>query len=67
MSKSDVVSEFSLERICAIMGWSVLRWSSACRHDMESENIKHLFLSECSVDSRASSMACDASAVKMEL
>ena len=48
------------------MGWSNLRWSSACRHDMESVKIKNLFLLECSMHSRASSMA-RASAVKMEL
>ena len=41
-------------------------WSSACRHDMESVKIKNLFLLECSMHSRASSMA-RASAVKMEL
>ena len=40
MSKPVAVSEFSSERICEIMGWSVLRWSSACRHDMESVKIK---------------------------
>ena len=57
MSKSDAVSEFSLVRICAIMGWSVLRWSSACRHDMESVNIKNLFLLECSMHSRAGSIS----------
>ena len=66
MSKSDAVRDFSLERSCAIMGWSVLRWSSACRHDMELVKIKNLFLLECSMHSRASSMA-RASAVKMEL
>ena len=42
MSKPDAVSEFNSERICAIMGWSVLRWSSACRHDMEWVKIKNL-------------------------
>ena len=31
MLKSDAMSEFSLVRICAIMGWSVLRWLSAWR------------------------------------
>ena len=56
----------SLAIICAIMGWSVLRWSSAWRHAMESGNIKNLFLLECSMHSRASSMA-RASAVKVEL
>ena len=66
MSKPDAVSEFSLDRICATMGWSVLRWSSACRHHMESVKIKNLFLLECSIHSRASSMA-RASAVKMDL
>ena len=45
---------------------AILRWSSACRHDMESVKIKNLFLLECSMHSRASSMA-RASAVKMEL
>ena len=39
---------------------------SACRHDMESVKIKNLFLLECSMHARASSMA-RASAVKMEL
>ena len=43
MSKPDAVSDISLyierEGICAIMGWSVLRWSSACRHEMESVKI----------------------------
>ena len=65
MSKSDAVS-FSLVRICAIMGWSVLRWSSACRHDMELVKIKNLFLWECSMPSRASGMVC-VSVVKVEL
>ena len=53
----EAVSEFSLERICAIMGWSVLRWSSARRHDMESVKIKNLFLLEGSMHSRASSIS----------
>ena len=65
MSKPDALSDISLEMISSIMGWSILR-SSACRHDMESVKIKNLFLLECSMHSRASSMA-RASAVKMEL
>ena len=65
MSKPDALSDISLEMISSIMGWSILRWSSACRHDMESVKIKNLFLLECSMHSRASSMA-RASAVKME-
>ena len=65
MSKPDALSDVSFEMISSIMGWSILRWSSACRHDMESVKIIHLFLLECSI-SRASSMA-RASAVKMEL
>ena len=40
MSKFDAVSEFSLERICVIMGW---------RHEKESVKIKNLFLLECSM------------------
>ena len=51
--------------ISSIMGWSILRCSSACRHDMESVKIKNLFLLECLMHSRASSMA-RASAMKME-
>ena len=35
MSKPDALSDISL-MISSIMGWSVLRWSSACRHDMKS-------------------------------
>ena len=66
MSKSDAVSEFSLARICEIMGWSVLRWSNACRHDMESPCIKKLFLLGCLTHCRANSIA-HASAMKMEL
>ena len=66
MLKSDAVSEFSLTRICEIMERSVLRWLSAWRHDMESVKIINLFLLECSMDSRARSMA-RASAMKMEL
>ena len=34
MSKPDALSDVSLEMISSIMGWSILRWSSACRHDM---------------------------------
>ena len=52
-----------VETISSITGWSILRWSSACRQDMESVKIKNLFLLECSMHSRASSMA-RASAVK---
>ena len=61
MSKPDALSDVSSEMISSIMGWS-----SACRHDMESVKIKNLFLLECSMHSRASSMA-RASAVKLEL
>ena len=57
MSKPDAFSDISFEMISSIMGWSNLRWSSACRHDMESVKIKNLFLLECSMHSRASSMA----------
>ena len=32
MSKPDALSDISLEMISSIMGWSILRWSSACRH-----------------------------------
>ena len=66
MSKPDALSDISLERISSIMGWSIFRWLSACRHDMEPVKIKNLFLLERSMHSRASSMA-RASAVKMEL
>ena len=66
MSKPNALSDVTLEMISSIMGWSILRWSSACRHDMESVKIKNLFLLECSMHSRASRMA-RASAVKMEL
>ena len=66
MSKPDALSDVSLEMISSIMGWSILRWSSACRHDMESVKIQNLFILECSMHSKASSMA-RASAVKMEL
>ena len=64
--EADALSDVSLEMISSIMGWSILRWSSACRHDRESVKIKNLFLLECSMHSRASSMA-RGSAVKMEL
>ena len=66
MSKPDALSDVSLEMISSIMGWWILRWSSACSHDMESVKIKNLFLLECLMHSRVSSMARD-SAVKMEL
>ena len=66
MSKPDALSDISLERISLIMGWSILRWLSACRHDMELVKIKNLFLLERLMHSRVSSMA-RASAVKMEL
>ena len=66
MSKPDVLSDISLERTSSIMGWSVLRWSSACRHNMESVKIKNLLLLEHSMHTRVSSMA-RASAMKMEL
>ena len=66
MSKPDALSDISLKRTSSIMGRSVLRWSSACRHDMESVKIKNLFLLERSMHSRVSSMA-RGSAVKMEL
>ena len=36
MSKPNAFSDVSLEMISSIMGWSILRWSSASRHDMES-------------------------------
>ena len=58
--------ESSLARIFVIMGWSVLRWSSAWRYDMESVKIKNLFLLEFLMHSRASIMA-RASAIKMKL
>ena len=51
MSKPDALSDISLEMISSIMGWSILRWSSACRHDMESVKIKNLFLLEYSMHS----------------
>ena len=51
MSKPDALSDVSLEMISSIMGWSILRWSSASRHDMESVKIKNLL--ECSMHSRA--------------
>ena len=41
MSKPDAVSEISFERTCVIMERSVLRWSSACRHDKESVKFKN--------------------------
>ena len=66
MSKPNALIDVYLEMISSIMGWLILRWSSACRHDIESVKIKNLFLLECSMHSRASSMA-RASAVKMEL
>ena len=44
MSKPDALSDISSKRTSSIMGRSVLRRSSACRHDMESVKIKHLFL-----------------------
>ena len=66
MSKPDALSDVSLEMISSIMGWSILRWSSACRHDMESVKIKNIFLLERSMHSRAKSTA-RASVVKMEL
>ena len=34
--EADALSDVSLEMISSIMGWSILKWSSACRHDMES-------------------------------
>ena len=43
MSKPDALSDVSLEMISSIMGWSILRWSSACRHDMESVKMKKPF------------------------
>ena len=39
ISKPDALSDGSLGMISSIMGWSMLRWSSACRHDMESVKI----------------------------
>ena len=49
MSKPDALIDISLQMISSIMGWSILSWSSACRHDMESVKIKNLFLLECSM------------------
>ena len=34
MSKPDALSDISLEMISSIMGWSILRWSSACRNEV---------------------------------
>ena len=47
--EDEALSDISLQMISSIMGWSILRWSSACRHDMESVKIKNLFLLECSM------------------
>ena len=39
MSKPDALSDISLQMISSIMGWSIWRWSSAGRRDMESVKI----------------------------
>ena len=61
MSKPDALSDVSLERISSIMGWLILRWSSACRHDRESVKIKnyyirHLYVSGEQVSTAMSTM-----------
>ena len=59
MSKPDALSDISFEMISSIMGWSNLRWSSACRHDMESVKIKNLFLLEWILYAMADGRSCD--------
>ena len=49
MLKPDALSEVRLEMISSIMGWSILRWPSACRHDMESVKIKNLLVNASSM------------------